>query len=110
MHYKTEIITILTKDDQIKTLLKRIEKLEIQLTEAQQWIDSEPDWKDQYYKRCFELVERSKQLELSFHKLKEAVERHKDINSYPNMVQSIIAAQRDEELYKIADEIGGNVK
>jgi len=40
-----------------------VEELEIKLAEAQQWIDSEPDWKDQYMKRYMALQNLVKELE-----------------------------------------------
>ena len=42
---------------------EKVKQLEIQLAEAQQWIDSEPDWKDQYMKRYMVLQDKVKELE-----------------------------------------------
>jgi len=42
---------------------EKVKELETQLAEAQQWIDSEPDWKGQYIKRYMALQSRVKELE-----------------------------------------------
>jgi len=41
---------------------EKVKELEIRLSEAQQWIDSEPDWKDQYMKRYTALQDHVKEL------------------------------------------------
>ncbi|MCJ7747856.1 MAG: hypothetical protein MUP27_08935 [Desulfobacterales bacterium] len=41
---------------------EKVKELEIKLAEAQQWIDSEPDWKDQYMKRYMALQDKIKEL------------------------------------------------
>ena len=40
---------------------KRIKELEIRLNEAQQWIDSEPDWKDKYMANYQQLQKEKEQ-------------------------------------------------
>ncbi len=49
--------------EQLDKGVKREKELEILLVEAQQWIDSEPDWKDKYNAQYLELVNRLKQTE-----------------------------------------------
>ena len=50
------------RTNEIIELKKRVEALEIQLAEAQQWIDSEPDWKDKYNEMYRSLERENKEL------------------------------------------------
>lgn len=76
----------------VNRLQDRIRELEIQLGEAQQWIDSEPDWKDKYMKNYMALQDRCKKLE-------EGIEKHKNTNEWDS-----VYGNRDEELYKLIEK------
>ncbi len=66
----------------ISTLEERVKELKIRLGEAQQWIDSEPDWKEKYnlaYKNALHeielLVKRAEQAESRIKEYEE--DRHR---------------------------------
>ncbi len=64
---------------------EKIKQLEIELGEAQQWIDSEPDWKDQYMKRYMALEEENRRLKDIINKDKvETKSVHEDLKVFGN--------------------------
>lgn len=91
----------------IKFLLSHIYQLEIQLAEAQQWIDSEPDWKDKYMERYKALQAENKKFQAIVNAIDEASDKGAVTPGFWGKVaarQTIKADKLEERGRKFEDE------
>jgi hypothetical protein len=85
-------------NDRYKEAEKRVKELEIQLAEAQQWIDSEPGWKEKYMDRYMSLLKLNMKLDEKRMSLETRLKELEDKEEILGIA---------DELYQVYNNVGG---